>query len=429
MEDERQMEASSASISCITCLPREILVKILSGLPAKCAVRFRCTCKFFYCYIPEPRFSFTIRFVLPTNNAYPASRLYSVSYTEDDDSVQKLDARGLVWSNGSSCAPDGKMCLLRNQVMGLIGALFDLSTGRCIYLPPNYPAMYFGISNSNIIGNGDFVLTRNSSIGKCPIAVLGFDSISERYKVFASEVSYNGERVLWKQHWVLTLGVDESWREIRSTIFIGLTDAAVHIYGIIYFIPQVTKRESSLKMIVAMDVARERIMRFTPFPSGYHQSRQRVRGWVPWIKLNGRLAFIDIIIPESEDPHPHPDLAESKIEIWTLKIRSVVEEEWERSVVEEEWEKQTVLLPLEESEVIGRATSMGFTSNSMGEIVILLRSKTTISPLILIYSFRRDLWRRIEISGVSKYSSSSYISDMEVVVHVDDEIVASFENE
>nr|GMD65823.1 F-box only protein 8-like [Ipomoea batatas] len=296
MEDERQMEASSASISCITCLPREILVKILSGLPAKCAVRF-------------------------------------------------------------------------------------------------------------------------SSIGKCPIAVLGFDSISERYKVFASEVFYNGERVFWKQHWVLTLGVDESWREIRSTIFIGLIDAAVHIHGIIYFIPQVTERESSLKMIVAMDVARERIIRFIPFPSGYHQSRQRVREWVPWIKLNGRLAFIDIIIPASEDPHPHPDLAESKIEIWTLKTRSAVEEEWE---------KQTVLLPLEESKVIGRATSMGFTFNSMGEIVILLPSKTIISPLILIYSFRRDVWRRIEISGVSKYSSSSYISDMEVVVHVDDEIVASF---
>nr|GMD67385.1 hypothetical protein Iba_scaffold49799CG0010 [Ipomoea batatas] len=35
-----------------------------------------------------------------------------------------------------------------------------------------------------------------------------------------------------------------------------------------------------------------------------------------------------------------------------------------------------------------------------------------------------DVWKRIEISGVSKYSSSSYISDMEVVVHVDDEIVA-----
>nr|GMD63098.1 putative F-box protein At5g62660 [Ipomoea batatas] len=232
--------------------------------------------------------------------------------------------------------------------MGLFGGLFDLSTGRSIYLQPNYPAMYFGISNSNIIGNGDFVLTRNSSsIGKCPIAVLGFDSISERYKVFASEVFYNGEQVFWKQHWVLTLGVDESWREIRSTIFVGLTDAAVHIHGIIYFIPQVTERESSSKMIVAMDVARERIIRFIPlpFPSGYHQSKQRVR------------------------------------------------EEQDRDMDVED--------QVSSGGGVGEADGL---SSIGGE----------------------DVWKRIEISGVSKYSSSSYISDMEVVVHVDDEIVASF---
>ncbi|XP_031111817.1 uncharacterized protein LOC116015785 [Ipomoea triloba] len=334
MEDERQMEASSASISCITCLPREIVVKILSGLPAKCAVRFRCSCKFFYSYIPEPRFAFTIRFVLQNNNEYPApSRLYSVSYSEDDESVQKLDARGLVWSSGSSwsCAPDGKMCLLR---MGLFGGLFDISTGRRIYLPPNYPAMYFSISNGNIIGNGDFVLTRrpqNSSIGMCPFAVLGFDSISKRYKVFASLVFYNGEGVFLNRQWVLTLEVDESWREIRSTIITRWIDAALHIYGIIYFIPNITEQESSSK-IVAMDVAREKVIRFIPFPSGYDdQSRQRAQGWVPWIKLNGRLAFIDIITNiltrEREDDDPHPDPAKSKIEIWTLEIRSMEEED------------------------------------------------------------------------------------------------------
>nr|GMD67984.1 F-box only protein 8-like [Ipomoea batatas] len=201
-------------------------------------------------------------------------------------------------------------------------------------------------------------------------------------------------------------------REILVKILSGLpakcavrfswTDAALHIHGIIYFIPNITEQESSSK-IVAMDVATEK-------------SRQRAQRWVPWIKLNGRLAFIDIItnIPtrEREDDDPHPDdPAESKIEIWTLEIRSMEEEEWE---------KQTVLLPLEESELIEQATSIGFTSNSVGEILILLRSKIIISPLILIYSFRRDVWRRIEIRGASKYSS--YFSDMESVVHVDDEI-------
>nr|GLL41409.1 putative F-box protein At5g62660 [Ipomoea trifida] len=41
--------------------------------------------------------------------------------------------------------------------------------------------------------------------------------------------------------------VDDSWREIRSTTITGHIDAAVHVYGIIYFIPQITEQESSSK--------------------------------------------------------------------------------------------------------------------------------------------------------------------------------------
>nr|GMD67175.1 F-box only protein 8-like [Ipomoea batatas]GMD77758.1 F-box only protein 8-like [Ipomoea batatas] len=400
------MKGSSASISSITCLPRDIVVKILSGLPAKCAVRFRCSSKFFYSYIPKPRLAFKIVIVLPStihySDAYPASsRLYSVSYSEEDDRVQKLDARGLEWSAGSSCAPDGKMMfLLLHEIIGFLGALFDLSTGRSVFLPP-HNVMCFGVYDSDNIGNGDFVSTRKrSSSGLCFFAGLGFDSISERYKVFASEMYYNVQR-----HWVLTLGVDKSWREIRCTTITGHIDSAVHIHGVIYFIPHITEQESSSK-IVAMDVASEKVIGFIPFPYAYHQSRQRGWGWVPWIKLNGRLGFIDIIIVPAERK-----IGESKIEIWTLEIRSMGEE-WEK--------KQTVLLPLEESEVIRRATSMRFTFNSIGEIVMLLLSNTIVPPLILIYSFRRDVWRRIEICGVSE--CSSYLS----VVRVDDEIAVSF---
>nr|GLL41413.1 F-box protein At5g62510-like [Ipomoea trifida] len=272
------------------------------------------------------------------------------------------------------------MCLFRNGITGLFGALSNLRTGRRISLPA-HNAIYFGTSdsNTNIIGNGDFVSRRERSRGFCSFAVLGFDSISKRYKVFTSELYYNGGQVLLNRHRVLTVEVDDSWREIRSTTITGHIDAVVHVYGIIYFIPQITEQESSSK-IVAMDVARESVIR------------------------------------EREDNDPNPDPTKSMIEIWTLQIKSMEEEEWE---------KQTVLLPLEESEVIGRATSMRFSSNSMGDIVILLRSKTIMSPLILIYSFRSDVWRRIEICvGDSEYSS--HLSDMEGVVQVDDEIAASF---
>nr|GMD29502.1 putative F-box protein At3g52320 [Ipomoea batatas] len=311
---QRQMNNPSTSI---TSLPREILLKILTGLPAKSAVRFRCSSKFFYSFIPEPRFAFRIIVSLPSKTP-PGLNLYSVSYREDShgnlqaDTAQRLDVRGLV------CSADGKMCLLSHASGDASGddALFDLSTGRHIWLPSRI----------------------SWSTGR---AVLGFDSVSERYKVFNSEVYYDSDR-----------------QRVMNQLYI-------------------------------------------PFPSECLSSPQYRRGWVPWMKLNGRLAFINILSPSGAcTSWPN------KINIWTL----------ERSM---EWEKRTVGLPLEEREVIGEANFLGFTANSMGEIVFLIQRKTIMSPLVLVYSFRREVWRRFEIHGVCSYSLS--LSYMRGVVHVEDE--------
>ncbi|XP_019162206.1 PREDICTED: F-box protein At5g62510-like [Ipomoea nil] len=279
------------------------------------------------------------------------------------------------------------MCMV-HEVTGA-GALFDLSTGRRISLPPHCER-YFS-SCGSIIGNGDMV---------CSYAAMGVDPVSGRYKVFKSTLYYDS-KLFSNRQWVFTLGVDKSWREIRP-LFTGYTYAAVHIRGIIYFIPQISDQSP---YIVAMDVARERVLRVIPFPPCYQSCRpQRNYGWVSWIKLNGRLAFIIMFIPRQEG---WPS-SECKIEIWTFEV---------------EWEKQTVLVPLEESEAFDQAISIGFASNSMGEIVFLLFLCERMSPLILVYSFRRDVWRRVEIAGVSKYPKTGRVV---TAVHIDDEIAASF---
>ncbi|XP_019162139.1 PREDICTED: putative F-box protein At2g16220 [Ipomoea nil] len=389
MEDQRQKNASAST--SITRLPREILVKILTGLPAKSAVRFRCSCKFFYSYIPKPRFGFRIVVVLPSSVRSVLS-LNSLSYNEEShgrlqaDSAQVLDLRGLRWADSTSSA-DGKMVLLNNKLWG-DQALFDISTGRRISVP------------------SDSSLSYVSSV--FTVDVVAFDSVSERYKVFRSSPLYENYRWVLNRYWVLTVDVDESWREIEFTTG-HLYVAMVHINGIIYFIPDMSEWSpddinelSSSPKIAAMDVATESFITFVPFPSGYHPyPHGYVLWWVPWImKLNGRMSFINFIIPDARED-------ERKIEIWT----------WERSM--EEWEKQTILLPLEESKVISQASSMGFATNSMGEIVFLLQSNT-MSPLILVYSFGRDVWKRFEISGVSNYKL--HLSSMKSLVHVEDEI-------
>nr|GMD29501.1 putative F-box protein At5g62660 [Ipomoea batatas] len=362
---------STSSSTSITSLPQEILLKILTGLPAKSAVRFRCTSKFFYSFIPDPRFEFRILVSLPSKSPSELN-LYSVTYREDShgnlqaDTAQRLDVPGLVRS------ADGKMCLLSTETRG--DAVFDLSTGRLICLPRIR------------LPDGRAALSITSCI--CSIKSLGFDSVSERYKVFKTVVYYDYDcRQMLNRLWILTVGVDKSWREIDSTI-LGYTGAVVHIHGIMYLIHEpITEHWTRLSLpfnylfhssstepkIVAMDIATERFITSIPFPFECY-SAQHNQGWRAWMKLKGRLAFINILCPQKDGVlTPWPD----RIEIWRL----------ERSM---KWEKQIVVLPLEEREVIREATSMKFTTNSMGEIVFLIQSKKMMSPLVLIYSFGRE---------------------------------------
>ncbi|XP_031120980.1 putative F-box protein At5g62660 [Ipomoea triloba] len=355
---------SSSSSTSITSLPQEILLQILTGLSAKSAVRFRCSSKFFYSFIPEPSFAFKILVSLPSEPPCKLN-LYSVSYREDShgnlqaDTAQSLDVRG------SLCSADGKMCLIRPESGSGNDVVFDLSTGRRICLPSiGWPACL------------------------CSNASLGFDWVSGKYKVFKWAVHYDYDcgRLLngW---WVLTVGVDKSWREINSTLAGYTTTAAVHINGIMYLIREpmtiylnrlpwwfsnLFHSSSSKPKIVGIDVATERFIKSIPFPFEYY-SPKHYHGWQAWMKLNGRLAFINILSPQKAN----------SIDIWRL----------ERSM---ELEKQTVVLPLEEREVIGEATytSMKFTANSMGEIVFLIQNRKIMSPLVLVYSFRREVWRR-----------------------------------
>nr|GMD28575.1 F-box only protein 8-like [Ipomoea batatas] len=354
-----------SSSTSITSLTREILLKILTGLPAKTAVRFRCTSKFFYSFIPDPRFKFRILVSLPS-----VLNLYSVRYREDShgnlqaDTAQHLDVPGLL------CSADDKMCLLIRE-SDENNAIFDLSTGWHIWLP-------------NIIG---WPASRapSSLIWSC--AVLGFDSVSERYKVFKSMAYYDSgyQRVLNKL-WVLTVGVDKSWREIDFAIN-RYARVAICIHGVIYLITRHSYSVNSLfdssSKIVAIDLATESFIRSIPFPSECRPTQQHRP---PWIKLNGRLGFINILNSQKEKsvasgiPIPWPD----RIDIWTL----------EGSI------EYSVILPLEEREMIGEATFMEFTTNSIGEIAFLIGRKRMMSPLLLVYSFGREVWRRFEIHGV-----------------------------
>lgn len=390
---------NTSSSTCLTSLPPDILLKILTGLPAKSVIQFRCVSKFFYSVIPEPYLAFSILVSLPSRTR-PILNLYTVSCNEGShgklqaNSVQHVNIRGLQGSVTGSSYADGKICLFSDESGD--AAICDLRTGQRtslprVCLPADRRPTYFSCGIGAFWFDLVFGLRNNyRTVGSC--AALGFDHVSRRHKVFKSELYYEGgSGRMMNRQWVLTLGVDRSWRVINS-ISTGYLDDGVHIDGIVYFIPRMSR-----KKIVAFDVRTESFIGFIPFPDEYQTPQWR---WLPWINLNGRLAFIKT----------KKDL--SGIDIWSL----------EESMV---WEKLMIPLPFEESLVIGQASSMGFSTTSTEEIVFLLQSKT-MSPLILLYSFRRRVWRQFEICGVCDYSLIR--SHMRGIVHVMGETIASFQS-
>nr|GMD28483.1 F-box only protein 8-like [Ipomoea batatas] len=234
--------ASSTPATSIASLPQEIILKILSSLPPKSAVSFKCTSKFFHSFIPQPHFAFRILFWVSSTN------LYTVDYTTEE-------------SHGR-LQPTTLQCSATRQHISLPQTFLEPEPG-CGHLGMK---MFSG-------------------------AALGFDQVSKRYKVLKSELYSNKTHHYYKGMLkVLTLGVDESWRAVTTgnSFLPDKPYASVQIDGIMYLIHfKINCRNA--QEIVVFDIEMENLIGVIPFPyifqhsGAYHSS---------WVKLNDRLAFI-----------------------------------------------------------------------------------------------------------------------------------------
>nr|GMD27338.1 F-box only protein 8-like [Ipomoea batatas] len=361
----------------IASLPQEIILKILTTLPPKSAVSFRCTSKFFHSFIPQPHFAFRILFWVSSTN------LCTVGYTTEEThgrlqpsslqcSADELQRFKRLRLGGSSFA-DGKLCLFSRG--GEI-TILDLSTRQYISLPGPEP------------GCRDRWTKMNTG------AALGFDPVSKRYKVLKSEL-YGNITHQYRQGMlrVLTLGVDESWRVVTTeeSFIPAKPYASVQIDGFIYLIHFKINCRNEQEIIV-FDIETEKLIRVISFPYIFQHSRVSPMTYLSsWVKLNGRLAYIYVDVKES-----------TRIFVCTLGL---------------EWDKHEVPLTLEEAKIISQAESMSFTANSIGEIVFLIRAGS-MPPTILIYACGTQLWRKFEITGYSPFENLR-----RMIVHVIEEKV------
>ncbi|XP_019149862.1 PREDICTED: F-box only protein 8-like [Ipomoea nil] len=382
--------SSSTPATSIASLPQEIILKILTSLPPKSAFSFRCTSKFFHSSIPQPHFKFRILFSFSFANN--PTNLYTVGYTTEE-SHGRLQPSSLPCSadelqhfkrrlHGSSFA-DGKLCLF-NSNGGI--SILDLSTRQYISLPQTFVEP--GDPWEKIIFFG---------------AALSFDPVSKRYKVWKSELYLNNTHHYSSQGMlkVLTLGVDESWRAVTTENTFhprkSKTIACVQIDGIIYLINfKINYRNE--QEIAVFDIVTENLIRVIPFPYRFQHRVWPKAYYSSWVKLNGQLAYIYVDLIER-----------TRIFVCTL----------EKSLGPV-WDKHEVPLTLEAAKIISEAEFVGITTNSIGEIVFLIRVER-MPPSILIYACGTKVWRKFEICGLPSYSS--FVNLRRIIVHVIEEKV------
>nr|GMD28576.1 putative F-box protein At3g52320 [Ipomoea batatas] len=261
----------------------------------------------------------------------------------------KLSVSG-IWTGNvfTTWSTNGLICLANND--GDV-TICNLSIRQHVSLPRTHPV-------------------RLSTSQNFASAVLGFDSISKKYKVFMSELRCIHGRGN-KKHWVLTLGEDKSWREIISSAAVpNYPEITLHIDGVIYLINWTIKRE-----IIAFNVGSEEFGTL-PFPC---ELRHRIL-ISPWIAVAGRLAAVTV------------NHQLSSLEIWGLEKSSM------------EWGKCMIPIPLEDREIMRKASSMDFTGKCNGEIVMLIQVGDTF--LIFVFGTQRNLgMRTVQIAAETSRTS------------------------
>ncbi|XP_019158828.1 PREDICTED: putative F-box protein At1g32420 [Ipomoea nil] len=379
------MTTLSAS-ALLPFLPQEILVEILSKLPAKSLVRFKCVSKFFSSLLVDHPFTDLHRnwsLTLPSRMSililYPVlwrepnfpnfNWHYTINYSEENQGNLHLQANRLQYFDDNpnlfrklylSSSLNGLICFCRFSDRSDEIAIHNLSTRQHIPLPSN--CHYDGSCKMNAFG------------------LLGFDSGSRRYKVLKSVEFTTGDSVSVK-HWVFTLGVDKSWREIHSSPYYHpyncfnnhFYSTSVHIDGVIYSLNSLNKDGD----IVAFDFRTENFRAIPPPPSTtmWVGPTKATSGLV---KVDGRLAFVNNLKRDELNPLRYG------MTIWILEEESIA------------WKKQYVIhfpISLEGS---FNKTNLFFASNHVGEIAVLVMLKRSV-PILLFYNFRKRSWRKFDI--------------------------------
>nr|GMD38251.1 putative F-box protein At3g52320 [Ipomoea batatas] len=363
---------------------------ILSKLPAKTLVRFRCVSKLFCALIADHAFGVlhrTLSLTLPSR----AGVLISIA----SPSPHAPCPRTYYTLNFTPRRHPGT--LQANRVGYLDAEPFQCSSSSDgLFICESRPNGDFVVCN---VGTGQRIfLPRLIQYQDCAL-LLGFDSESNRYKVLMStrirRTMRSGPISLEYKHWVFTVGVDKSWREINNSCsspfypfdsyrFPYYPNTSVYIDGIIYSYNSLTNH------IVAFEVGCESFSMMTlPRSLSYFLLKESAL-----LEVGGRLTVVRVRVPELGGESLR------YMNVWT----------WEKSKGEE----ITITIPLKLSRMINYARLLRFATNHDGEIVLLCRYIEKF--FILVCNLKSEAWRKFDDSARNATDTNAQASHISLLI-------------
>ncbi|XP_026410260.1 F-box only protein 8-like [Papaver somniferum] len=266
-------EAISNTATCPTLVVDDgVVCDILSRLPAKSLMRFKCVSKHWLSLIKDPCFinlhsrtpktaAHLLFLIPPPQRRQPKNKTAGISYQEvcfkTADLLSEVTGRTISTMHTTSKSFE---CLdFLGPVNGLICFTKKFKVSVCIFNISTREVMPLvkSTSRDNVIGGG-----KNDSL----IYGFGFDPATKHYKFICNgRVSAkNGNQISVGHFWeVLTLGTN-SWKRIEDVPPLpdGLTPSSIYVNGSIYWFPDKFQKgiwnQGVTVCIMAFDVGSEK---------------------------------------------------------------------------------------------------------------------------------------------------------------------------
>ncbi|CAA2965466.1 F-box kelch-repeat At3g23880-like [Olea europaea subsp. europaea] len=283
-------------------LPEEVWVEILSRLPVKTLLRFKCVCRQWRTLISSPTFA-SLHLNRSISNPTRRSILVFDQYEDQFVSFDPVTFSPIKKFNAGldrvNCFGSEIMCVgSTNGVLCIIDEsgriwLWNPSTRQYRKLPP-------GINDRSTFLSMGF----------------GFDSVSNDYKVVILGFRYirEGEHGIWVEVWSSNL---ESWREIKVDYSFrrGISVCDVIVEGSVHWFVMDSSRGSRGRMLVASFDMRTELLGVIPLPESKHNYIFSGFNW------NEKFALITC-----DNPQKYRRI----YQVWTIESDSVGKESWSK---------------------------------------------------------------------------------------------------